>query len=196
MAEKIQGRETNKVTPCTLASIFFTFLKISPLTFGGGITMVPHIENEMVRKRKWFTTWEIPEILAVAQSAPGSIAINASIYIGFKVKGVKGSISAILGMLLPASTITILLTYLVFKFQDFSLFSDALAGIRPAIIGLIFFAAFKIGRTSITNANSLLIFFLAGCLLAASFSPIGLIAGGGAAGLVTLIFHNKRKISC
>ncbi|WP_018933229.1 chromate transporter [Gracilibacillus lacisalsi] len=64
-----------------LLAIFLTFIKISPLTFGGGVAMIPHIESKVVNKRKWLTKEEIPNVVAVAQTVPSSIAINSAIYI-------------------------------------------------------------------------------------------------------------------
>ncbi|MBM7571879.1 chromate transporter [Aquibacillus albus] len=176
-----------------LFAIFLTFIKISPLTFGGGIAMIPHIESEVVNKRNWLTKEEIPNVVAVAQSAPGSIAINSAIYIGYSVRGVLGALSAILGMVLPASLIIIGLTYLYLHYQHLSIVEDAFKGIRPAIIGLIVFASYKIGRRAIQNKFTLLIFLITlSTLVILSLSPFFLIIGGGLAGLLPSIWNRRR----
>ncbi|MFQ3545064.1 chromate transporter [Halobacillus rhizosphaerae] len=164
-------------------TVFFAFAKISPVTFGGGAAMIPHIESEMVRKREWFTSEEVPSIFAIAQSAPGSIAINASIYMGFKVQGIGGAVAAMLGMLLPANLIIILLTYLYLHYQSLPVVDAAFKGIRPAIVGLIIFAAWKIGRMSIKDSFTLLLLILSIVLLfVLEVSAAFLILGGGLAG--------------
>ncbi|MFD2924295.1 chromate transporter [Halobacillus naozhouensis] len=177
-----------------LFRIFITFMKISPLTFGGGIAMIPHIEREIVQKRGWFAKEDVPSIVAIAQSAPGSIAINASIYMGHKVQGIPGAIAAMVGMLLPANLIIIVLTYLYVTYQDLAIVQAAFKGIRPAIIGLILYAACKIGRVSIRDPFTLLLFAAAaGLLFGLAISPVYLIIGGGLAGCLYSMCRNKRS---
>nr|WP_255437759.1 chromate transporter [Thalassobacillus sp. CUG 92003] len=173
--------------------IFISFLKISPLTFGGGIAMIPQIESEIVNKRNWLSSAELPNILAVAQSAPGSIAINAAIYIGYTVRGVWGSLAAMFGMLLPANLIIILLTYLFLTYHNLPMVQDAFQGIRPAIIALILFAAFKIGRHAIQDRLTAVLFILAVSLLVGlAISPVFMIIGGGLIGWMHHLWSRKR----
>lgn len=156
--------------------------------------MIPHIESEIVCKKRWFTSSEVPNIIAIAQSAPGSIAINASIYIGYHVRGLGGAIAAMLGMVLPAALIIIVLTYLFLTYQDLSLVQDAFKGIRPAIIGLILFAAFKIGKSAIHDRFTLLLFIIAISLLVGlAISPVFLIIGGALIGWVYHACRNQRS---
>ncbi|MBM7553334.1 chromate transporter [Thalassobacillus pellis] len=177
-----------------LFDLFFTFMKISPLTFGGGIAMIPHIESEIVNKKRWFMRRDVPDIIAIAQSAPGSIAINSSIYMGYKVRGIGGALAAMLGMLLPAALIIVLLTYLFLTYQELPIVEDAFKGIRPAIIGLILFAGFKIGRGAIRDLFTLLLFTVAVVLLfGLTISPVFLIIGGALAGGLLHAYRKKRS---
>lgn len=177
----------------SLFAILLTFIKISPLTFGGGIAMIPHIQSEIVNKRNWLRKEEIPNIVAVAQTAPGSIAINSAIYIGYSVRGITGALSAVIGMILPASLIIILLTYFYLNHRHLSIVEDAFKGIRPAIIGLIVYASYQIGRRAIQNKFTLSIFLVTLCsLVLLGLSPFFLIIGGGLAGLLQSIWNRRR----
>ncbi|CDQ20696.1 chromate transporter [Halobacillus karajensis] len=166
-----------------LFDLFLTFMKISPLTFGGGIAIIPHIESEIVSKKKWFSKEDVPEVIAIAQSAPGSIAINSAIYIGYMVRGLGGALAAMAGMLVPSALIIFGLTYLFLTYQDLSFIQNAFKGIRPAIIGLILFASFKIGKSAVNDRFTLFLFIIAAVLLFCfHLSPVFLIIGGAITG--------------
>ena len=85
----------------SLWKIFLVFAKIGAFTIGGGYAMIPLIRDEMVR-RGWMTDEELPDIIALAQSAPGVLAVNMSVFAGYRLRGVKGSIAAPLGATLPS----------------------------------------------------------------------------------------------
>jgi chromate transporter len=177
-----------------LFDLFLTFMKISPLAFGGGIAMIPHIEREIVSNKKWFASEDVPNVLAIAQSAPGSIAINSAIYIGYMVRGLGGAIAAMIGMLIPSALIILGLTYLFLTYQDLSFVQNAFQGIRPAIVGLILFAAFKIGKGAIKDRFTVLLFTIATSLLfSLSISPVFLIIGGALTGWLSHAWHPKRS---
>ena len=74
-----------------LFQIFWTFFKISPVTFGGGFAMIPLIEKEVVEKRKWLKSEEVTDVFALSQSVPGAVAINSATFIGHRISGGKGS---------------------------------------------------------------------------------------------------------
>ena len=117
--------------------LFKIFAKIGAFTIGGGAAMIPIIEREVVDKNKWLTSEEFLDIISIAQSAPGVIAVNVSIFVGQKICGVKGSIVATLGSILPPF-ITILLIAAVFtSFQENEIVQSVFKGIRPAVVALI-----------------------------------------------------------
>ena len=93
---------------------FGIFFKIGAFTIGGGYAMVPLIENEIVTKRKWIAQEDFIDLLAISQSAPGILAVNISIFIGYKLRGIRGSIVTALGTILP-SFIIILAIALFFR---------------------------------------------------------------------------------
>ena len=91
----------------SLWQIFLVFAKIGSFTIGGGYAMIPLISDEII-KRKWLPEEDLPDIIALAQSAPGVLAVNMAIFTGYKIRGVKGSIAATLGSVLPSFLIILL----------------------------------------------------------------------------------------
>lgn len=128
--------------------LFFVFFKIGAFTFGGGYAMLPLIQNAVVDKKKWLSDKEFIDMLAIAQSMPGPIALNTAIFVGNKHKGVKGSIFTSLGIILP-SFITILLLVIVFtQFRENVVVESVFKGIRPAVVALIFAPLLRMGKNA------------------------------------------------
>ena len=128
--------------------IFLVFFRIGAFTFGGGYAMLPLIQNAVVDKKKWLDDKEFIDMLAIAQSMPGPIALNTAIFVGNKRRGVKGSIFSSLGIILP-SFITILLLVIVFtQFRDNRGVEAVFKGIRPAVVALIFAPLLRMGRNA------------------------------------------------
>ena len=101
-----------------LVQIFWTFFKISPVTFGGGFAMIPLIEEEIVEKRKWLTSDDITEVFALSQSIPGAVAINSATFIGNRIGGIKGALAAMIGVSLPTFFIVLALGISYFFIHD------------------------------------------------------------------------------
>jgi len=165
--------------------LFLAFFKISPITFGGGYAMIPMIEKEVVERRGWIEAKEMPEMLAVAGSAPGAIGVNTSIMVGYRIAGVRGALSALLGMMLPTFLIAVLLTVLLLRFYDSSVVKAAFKGIASAVVAMILFAGYRMAKTSIIDLTTLLIACLTVLLLLFfSVNPVWMILVGGAASFV------------
>ena len=131
----------------SLWQIFGVFAKIGAFTIGGGYAMIPLIQTEL-SKREWIPDDELPDIVALSQSAPGVMAVNISIFAGYRLRGVKGSIAATLGSILP-SFLTILAIALFFTaFRDNPWVKRAFAGIRPVVIALIAVPMVNMARQS------------------------------------------------
>ncbi|MCF0218433.1 MAG: chromate transporter [Muribaculaceae bacterium] len=122
-----------------LFSIFLTFFKIGAFTFGGGWAMISIIEREVVDKHKWVEKSEFLDLLAVAQSLPGILAVNIAVVIGDRLRGLKGSVTAALGAVLPS--FLIILAIAIFLTPDIiknnATISAIFKGIRPAVVALI-----------------------------------------------------------
>ncbi|WP_371371058.1 chromate transporter [Sporomusa aerivorans] len=168
-----------------LLEIFFTFFKLGSISFGGGYAMVPLIEHETVEKKKWVDHKQIVDIFAVAESLPGAIGLNASALVGHTVAGVPGTLSAIFGNLTPSVIIVLLLTILFAEFNTYPWVQAVFSGIRPAVIALIFYAAYKIGKVSILNRVCIIIALLAfSGMMFFHAHPILIIVLGAFAGII------------
>ena len=120
----------------SLWKIIGVFAKIGAFTIGGGYAMIPLIENEM-RKRGWIPEEELPDIIALAQAAPGVLAVNVSIFAGYKLRGVKGSIAATFGTVLPSFLAILAIAMFMSNFQDNPVVIRIFDGIRPVVVSLI-----------------------------------------------------------
>ena len=120
----------------SLWQLFWVFAKIGAFTIGGGYAMIPIIQAEMSR-RGWIGDDDLPDIVALSQSAPGVMAVNISIFAGHKLRGFKGSVAATLGSILPSFLIILGIAMFFSAFKDNPYVERAFKGIRPVVISLI-----------------------------------------------------------
>ncbi len=120
-----------------LLQLFLTFLKIGAFTFGGGYAMIPLIREEVVGRRHWVSDEDILDVIAIAESTPGPIAINAATFIGTKVAGFKGSFAATFGVTLPSFFIIYVISFVLTQFEHLTAVRYAFTGIRAAVLALI-----------------------------------------------------------
>ena len=113
-----------------LLQLFITFMKIGTFTFGGGYAMIPLIQRETVVKRKWVDDEDILNIVAIAESTPGPIAINTSTFVGYRVGGFWGAVVGTAGMILPSFVIILAISFVLKRFQDIQIVKYAFNGIR------------------------------------------------------------------
>ncbi len=118
-------------------NLFWTFVKVSAFTIGGGMAMVAVVRDILVVKRKWMTDDEFMDILAISQTLPGLMAVNTAIFIGYRLLGTKGSIVATLGSILPPFIIILAIAMLFTGYQDNEIVMAVFKGIRPAVVALI-----------------------------------------------------------
>ncbi len=126
-----------------LWQLFATFFKIGAFTFGGGYAMIPLIQREVSEKRKWITDEEILEIVAIAESTPGPIAINSATFVGYKTCGFWGSFACTLGVVLPSFLIILCISGILELVQDYRAVKYAFMGIRAGVLALILKALIK-----------------------------------------------------
>ncbi|HEY8361253.1 MAG TPA: chromate transporter [Tissierellaceae bacterium] len=174
-----------------LFSMFITFFKIGAFTFGGGYAMIPIIQEELVDKKKWIDDDEFMDAIAVAQGSPGPVAVNTSIYVGYKIKGLPGAISATLGTVLPSLLIILAIAMFFYQYRENAIIDKVFLGIRPAVVALILSAVYKMMKKSKFGYKRLLI-SLGTVLIIVFFSisPIYLIIAAGIGGIV----YNKVKV--
>ena len=131
----------------SLWNIFLVFMKIGAFTIGGGYAMIPIIKDEL-DKRHWIDEDELPDIIALAQSAPGILAVNVSIFTGYNICEVKGSIAATIGSVLPSFLIILAIAMAFSNFQDNPLVIRIFKGIRPVVVSLIAAPMISMARKS------------------------------------------------
>lgn len=129
-------------------NLFRIFLKIGFFTLGGGYAMIPQIESEIVDRRKWMDRKDFLDLIAVAQTCPGALAVNMSVYIGYKLRKMRGAICATLGVALPSFVIILLIAMFFHQFQDNEVVRSVFNGIRPAVVALICAPVFSMGRAA------------------------------------------------
>ena len=164
--------------------IFTTFSKIGAFTIGGGYAMIPVIQREIVEKRGWVNNEEFMDMLAISQSAPGILAINISIFIGQRLRGIKGSIIAAIGTALPSFVMILLIAMFFSNFRDNEIVNRVFMGIRPVVVALIAVPLISLSKstklnryTSFIPAISVLLIVMLG------ISPVYLIIAGAVLGL-------------
>jgi len=121
----------------TLISLFIAFMKIGGFTFGGGYAMIPLIQRETVENKKWISEDDILDIVALAESTPGPIAINAATFVGYKVAGFFGAFFATLGVILPSFLIILAISFVLERFRELRAVQYAFQGIRAGVLALI-----------------------------------------------------------
>ena len=134
----------------SLWNIFAVFSKIGAFTIGGGYAMIPLIQNEL-GKRGWISEEELPDIIALAQSAPGILAVNVSIFAGYRLRGVKGSIAATIGTVLPSFLMILLIAIVFSGYQDNPVVVRIFKGIRPVVVSLIVVPMVNMARKNNTS---------------------------------------------
>lgn len=143
-----------------LFTMFFSFLKIGAFTFGGGYAMVPLMQAEVVDNRKWITEDEFLDILVISQTFPGAIAVNTSIFIGYKIKGIRGALLALFGTILPSFFIILLVVSFFMQFRDNHYVNLVFKGIGAAVPAMILAAVISLTKSMKKNYLNLTIIIL------------------------------------
>ena len=178
--------------------LFLTMLKIGLFTFGGGYAMISLLQNEFVEKKKYMEKDEFLDMVAIAESTPGPIAINAATYIGYKQLGFLGSLLATVAICIPSFIIIFTISLLLDSFLAFKPVEYAFRGIQVCVIYLIFSAGLKMLKQmkksafSIAITTAVLVCMVTLSLFSVKFSSILYIVICGIAGLV---FHYTAKLN-
>lgn len=176
--------------------LFITMLKIGLFTFGGGYAMIALLENEFVSRRKWIEKNEFLDMVAIAESTPGPIAINAATYIGYRVLRFRGSLIATVGVCIPSFAIIYVISLFFDKFLSLTLVANAFKGIQICIIYLIFSAGVKmlkgISKTpfNVITIIAVMSAMIITSILAVNFSTIYYILICGICGVVLYLFQS------
>lgn len=135
----------------SLGQLFWSFFKIGGLTFGGGLTMLPMLERELVDKRNWVTEEELLDCYAIGQCTPGIIAVNTATFVGYKREKVAGGIIATLGMVCPSILIITVVALFLRNFMDNVWFGHAIMGIRGVVCALLVNTVINLGKKSLKS---------------------------------------------
>ena len=177
----------------TLWQVFATFFKIGAFTFGGGYAMIPLIQRETVDNHKWVTEDDILEIIAIAESTPGPIAINSATFVGYRTCGVLGSTMATLGVVLPSFLLILGISFVLRQFQEQEAVQYAFQGIRAGVMALLCKALWGMYKKNKKNWASYTVMagsFLLTAVLDVSVLPV--LAGCAIFGLVTAKIMERK----
>ena len=176
-----------------LWELFITFFKIGGFTFGGGYAMIPLIQKEVVDNKKWVSDEDILDIVAIAESTPGPIAINSATFIGYRTAGVLGSFFATLGVVLPSFVIISLIAYLLNEFATYNIVKWAFFGIRAGVLSLVTKSLWTMYKKAPKGILALIISIVALALVAfLKVNALIVIGLGAVAGLVSSEIKRRR----
>lgn len=179
--------------------LFWTFLKIGAFTFGGGYAMVALLEREFVEDKQWLSREEFLDMVAIAESTPGPVAVNSATYVGYKIEGAEGAAASTLAVCLPSFVVIYLISLVFDRFLQLSAVASAFRGIQVCVIYLILSAGMKMLKSlSGTAFNRIIVAgvvtAMVGCSVAAvSFSSLYYILLCGAAGVLLYLLKKLRK---
>ncbi|MBP3611428.1 MAG: chromate transporter [Lachnospiraceae bacterium] len=157
----------------TYVTLFLTMLKTGLFTFGGGYAMIALLENEFVSQKKWIEKEEFLDMVAIAESTPGPIAINAATYIGYKMLRFRGALLATVGVCIPSFIIIYIISLFFDQFLSLTLVANAFKGIQVCVIYLIFSAGIKMLKgIPKTPFNIIIMTFVISAMIITSFLAV------------------------
>ena len=173
-------------------SLFYSFFKIGLFTFGGGYAMIPLVQREVVRKG-WILEDQFLELLTLAQSAPGPLALNTAVFVGYRVKGYRGVALSVFGIILPSFVIILIIAIYLHSFRDNHVVAAVFKGIRPAVVALMLAPVFgfskRLGwkRGVLAVVAAFLVWYF-------SISPVYLIIFGALGGIAWGWWRLRREL--
>ena len=177
-----------------IMELFVTFMKIGAFTFGGGYAMIPLIQRETAEHKKWISDEDILEIVAIAESTPGPIAINAATFVGYKVCGWAGAAAATFGVVLPSFLIILAVSRVLGAAQEIRLVQYAFDGIRAGVLALLVGALWSMYRQCPKKAPSCVIMAAVFILTAWHIVPVvPVIIGSAFFGLLSFSLWTKKE---
>lgn len=177
-----------------ILTLFLTFFRIGAFTFGGGYAMIPLIQKEVVEKKKWITDDDILEIIAIAESTPGPIAINSATFIGYRICGFWGAFFSTLGVVLPSFVIILIISFVLSEFQSIKAVRYAFEGIRAGVLALLIKALWGMYKKTPKNPVSYIVIALSFIAVAIINVPVLVVIIGCALfGLISSIIIARRE---
>lgn len=178
-----------------IIDLFIAFVKIGSFTFGGGYAMLPMIKKEVVEKNSWASDNEILDYFAISQVTPGVIAVNTATFVGYKVGGLLGAISATLGVIFPSIVIIGIIAGFLNNFASLELVEHAFNGIRACVCILILNAVYNMAKKSVVDIATAIIFILVALIAIMNIvSPIILVIVAGILGFIINYIRLRKKV--
>lgn len=177
-----------------LFELYWAFFKIGGLTFGGGLTMLPMLEHELVEKRKWITEDELLDCYAIGQCTPGIIAVNTATFVGYKKAGIPGGIMGTLGMVSPSILIITLVANFLKVFMSAETFIHAMMGVRGVVCALLMNTVINLGKKSLKkwlNWGIALVIF--GLAMFTKLPTVVLVLMAAAFGIIFNLIKEKKS---
>ena len=175
--------------------LFGTFSKIGAFTFGGGYAMIPLIQREVTERRRWLEDRDILDIVAIAESTPGPIAINTATFVGYQVCGTRGAFCATLGVVLPSFLVIYAVSFVLRQFSDLAVVQYAFNGIRAGVLALLLKALLSMYRQSPKGAVSYAV--MAGAFVLTAFCGVDavlVILASATVGLLSARMAKRRAV--
>lgn len=171
--------------------LFWVFFKIGAFTIGGGLAMLPLIQDEFCVKNKWVDEKEIVDIFAISQSLPGVISINSSIYVGYKIAGMPGAVLSAFGITLPAFLVILLIVLFFDNIADNPYVKKAFAGVIAGVVGMLTVSTIKLAKSAIRDVFGIILAAVALVVLVLFDTNVVLVILTGA--VAANIFYALRK---
>lgn len=185
--------ENRKSRIRSLGGLFLAFLKMGLFTIGGGMAMIPQMQQLAVEEHHWLTEGEVVDCIAVSQSLPGVIAINLATFIGRRVCGLAGAIAATVGVVLPSFVIIILAVLVLDQIEDNPWLNGAFVGVKAAVCGLILVTAVRLGKQVLRSVFGWILMI---CSLIAvgvlGISAVWVILGAAILGIAYTLIRSRK----
>ena len=190
----MENREKKPTEENRLWTLFKVFFKISAVSVGGGLTMLPLMDSEFVEKRNWMSESDMVDVVAIVQSVPGIIAVNMAILIGQRTAGLAGAIVASVGVVIPPVVVIVVIAALLFQLSGNATADHIFTGVRAAVSALILLSVIKMSKSILKSPVPIVIAIL-GFLLLVVFDvdAVGLIVASAFAGLLIAGISRLRK---
>ena len=156
-------------------TLFLSTFTLSAFTFGGGYVIVPLMQKRFVKELEWITEEEMLDLVAIAQSSPGPIAVNASIIIGYRMAGIRGALLSVLGTSLPPLVIITIVSYFYLAFRDNAIVNALLFGMQAGVAAVIVNVVIDMVKGITKNKKIIPIFVMILAFLAAAFTSINIV---------------------
>ena len=187
----MQSNSENK-----LWTLFITFFKMALFTIGGGYAMLPVMEDEFVKKKKWIKAEDIVDVMAIVQSVPGIIAVNASVFVGYRVAGVLGAFAASIGVVAPSFIIIVIIAAFLKTIGGENLLESAFIGVRSGVCALILLAALNLGKKVIKGKFAWIMAVAAFLgIIIFKINIVFMIVAGGIIGIIWYSFNFRKMFS-